>query len=280
VNVKDQIISFLVNYGFQILGGAVILACGVVLAHLAGRLVRQMLGRVELELPIRNLLVTLAKALIIALTAVLTVAKMGVDIAPIVATMGVVGVGVGLATQGVLSNMVAGLTIMFAKPFRVGEFIELLEVEGIVGMVGLFSTQLLHFDKSIVVIPNRKIVGEILHNYGMIRQLDLSIGVAYDSDLDRTESAIRETLARNPRVLRDPPALIGVSSLDDSSVTYIVKPWVKVVDYVAAPGELYSGMVKAIAAAGIEMPFPQREIRILNDSRLGNRVPGQATAGI
>ena len=129
---------------------------------------------------------------------------MGVDIAPLVAGVGVIGVGIGLATQGVLANLVAGLLIIFSKPFRVGEFIDLLGESGVVQAIDLFSTKLAHADKSIVVIPNRKIVGEILHNYGVIRQLDLCIGVSYDSDLKQVERIVKDILARNAKVLKEP----------------------------------------------------------------------------
>ena len=186
--------------------------------------------------------------------------------------------GVGLATQGVLSNAVAGLVIMFVKPFRVTEYIELLGVDGIVENITLFSTRLRHFDKSIIVIPNKKIAGEILHNYGTIRQLELSIGVAYNSDLEQTEAAIRRALAQNPRVLQEPAPALGVSSLADSSICWNVKPWVKVQDYTAAPGELYTAIMKNLAAANIEMPFPQREIRILSDAHTASSA--RVAAGI
>ena len=276
MNLKDQIVSFLVTYGFQILGGIVIFACGFFLAQMAGKVVARVLVRFDLEPPIKGLIVTLTKALVLVLAAVLTVAKMGVDIAPLVAGMGVIGVGIGLATQGVLSNLVAGLTIMFVKPFRVGEYIELVGVEGVVDSIALFSTCLRHFDQSLVVIPNRKIVGEILHNYGTMRQLDLSIGVALDSSLEQTEAAIRKALAANPRILAEPAPVIGVKSLDNASICFTIKPWVKVADFVAAQGELYSHIVKNLLAAGIEIPFPQREIRILHDARGPNR----ASAGL
>jgi len=106
-------------------------------------------------------------------------------------------VGVGLATQGVLSNVVAGLTIIFTKPFRVGEYIEMAGVHGQVVTIELFSTVLVHADRCRVVIPNRKIVGEILHNHGMIRQLDLSVGVGYQSNIKEVLALVREILKQN-----------------------------------------------------------------------------------
>jgi small conductance mechanosensitive channel len=262
--VKDQVIQFLVKYGFQIVGGIIIFICGLFVAGAVGRLVKKTLSRFKLEAPVELLLVRVSKLIVIIFTTILTVAKMGVDIAPLVAGMGVIGVGVGLATQGVLANLVSGLLIIFTKPFRVGEYIELVGESGVVQMIDLFSTKLSHFDKSMVVIPNRKIVGEILHNYGVIRQLDLSVGVTYDSDLRSVERTVKEVLAQNPKVLKEPAAGYGVTDLGDSSINIAIKPWVAINDFPSAPGEIYDAILEAFKARRIEMPFPQREIRILN----------------
>jgi small conductance mechanosensitive channel len=280
MNVKDQIISFLVRYGFQIFGSIIILVAGLFCAKLLARLVKRLVTRFHLEPPVENLLVLLARVLVIVIAGVLAVSNLGVNISPLVTGIGVVGVGIGLATQGVLSNVVAGVVIMFSKPFRVTEYIELLGVDGVVEKIDLFSTHLRHFDKSIVVIPNKKISGEILHNYGTVRQVDLAIGVAYDSDLKATETAIRGTLLSNTRVKQDIPAVVAVGGLANGCVTWNVRPWVNVQDFPPASGELYSALLKNLAAAGIELAYPQREIRILNDATSEPRNVARVAAGI
>ncbi len=115
-----------------------------------------------------------------------------------------------------------------------------------------------------VVVPNRKIVGEILHNYGHIRQLDVTVGVAYATDLNRAVAAINEVLRANPRVLPEPAAVVGVTQLADCSINIAVKPWVKVPDYVAAIATINQAIVEKFREAKIEIPIPQREIRILS----------------
>ena len=164
MNVKDQIIAFLVKYGIQAVGGLIIFVCGLFVAGAVGRVVKKSLTRFKLEPPLELLIVRGVKLIIIVFALILTVANFGVNIAPLVAGMGVVGVGIGLAMQGVLANFVAGLVIIFTKPFRVGEYIELVGESGVVQMIDLLSTRLSHFDKSMVVIPNRKIVGEIFQD--------------------------------------------------------------------------------------------------------------------
>jgi small conductance mechanosensitive channel len=177
------------------------------------------------------------------------------------------GVGLSLAMQSVLGNLVAGLNIIFTKPFTVGEYIELLGVYGQVQDISLFSTVLLHADNSRVVVPNRKIVGEILHNYGKIRQMDLSVGVAYDADINLAVATIRAILDQNPKVLKDPAPVVGVSRLADFSVVISVLPWVAVPDFVVAQTEVNQAILERFAQKKISIPFPQREVRLLDQGR-------------
>jgi small conductance mechanosensitive channel len=117
--------------------------------------------------------------------------NLGVELLPLIAGLGIAGAGIALAMQGVLGNMAAGLTIIFTRPFHVGEYISIVGEEGEVVDISLFSTVLAHPDRSRVVVPNRKIVGEVLHNYGSIRQLDLAVGVGYGAPLEETITALR-----------------------------------------------------------------------------------------
>src|SRR5262249_32726786 len=157
--------------------------------------------------PIRLLITRLVWALCMLLFVILALQNIGVELLPLIAGLSVIGAGVALATQGVLSNAVAGLTIIFAKPFHVGEYIAIAGVEGVVDSITLFNTTLSHIDRSRVVVPNRKVVGEILHNYGRIRQLEVTVGVAYDTDLPLLMGLIDQVLQGNARVLKDPRAV-------------------------------------------------------------------------
>jgi small conductance mechanosensitive channel len=163
----------------------------------------------------------------------------------------------------VLGNLVAGLSIIFTKPFRVGEYISIAGEEGVVQSITLFSTTLSHVDHSHVVIPNRKISGEILHNYGSIWQLDVSVGIAYDTDVDAALATIGDVLAANPRVLHDPAPVVQTALLGEWSVTIGVRPWVLALDYVAATGELNSAILDAFRRRGFVIPVPQREVRVI-----------------
>jgi small conductance mechanosensitive channel len=261
--VKSKVIDFAFDNGPKILTAILIVIVGVIVARWLDRILLRALDKKGMEPPVKMLISRLVKLLVFGFALVVALGTAGVDVVALVAGIGVAGVGVGLAMQGVLSNMVAGLTIIFTKPFRVGEYIELVGVQGQVQSVELFSTTLLHADRSRVVVPNRKIVGEILHNYGNIRQLDLSVGVSYGSDVNAVLATVKDILAANPRVLKDPAPVFGVTSLGDSSIVIAAKPWTKLADFGPAQAEIYHAIIGEFRGKKIEIPFPQRELRML-----------------
>lgn len=266
MTAKDITLDLIIRYGFQVLGAMIILIVGVLLARWIGNLTDQWLESRVKEPPMRLLIVRAIRVLVLMLTLLVALDKFGFQIAPLVAAVGVAGVGVGFAFHGVLANVIAGLSIIFTRPYRVGEYIELLGVHGQVVTIELFSTTLVQLDQSRVVIPNHKIVGEILHNYGTIRQLQLKVGVAYGANLDEVLVVAKKIVAANPRVLKEPVPLIGISELADSSVTLSIQPWVAVTDLATARAELYQAIVERFRASKIDIPFPLREVRLLGAS--------------
>jgi len=264
--VKSTVIDLAIKFGPKVFVALVILAVGFFVGRWIGRGTDRMLKKLQLEMPIRLLLVRIVRVLVLGLFLIMALQNLGVELLPLIAGIGLAGAGIALAMQGVLSNVVAGLTIIFTRPFRVGEYISIVGVEGKVETIHLFSTTLSHTDMSRVVIPNRKIVGEILHNYGQIRQLGVMVGVAYDTELNQALSAIHEVLQANPRVLKDPAPVIQVVLLGDSAVNIGVKPWVKIVDHVVASGEINQAILETFRGRNIVIPFPQRDVRILGNA--------------
>jgi len=266
MTAKDITLDLIIRYGFQVLGAMIILIVGVLLARWIGNVTDRWLEPRVKEPPMRLLIVRAIRILVLMLTLLVALDKFGFQIAPLVAAVGVAGVGVGFAFHGVLANVIAGLSIIFTRPYRVGEYIELLGVNGQVVTVELFSTTLVQLDQSRVVIPNHKIVGEILHNYGTIRQLQLKVGIAYGANLDEVLTVAKEIVAASPSVLKEPAPLIGISELADSSVTLSIQPWVAIADMITARAELYQTIIDRFRARKIDIPFPQREVRLLSGS--------------
>lgn len=265
-SLKNTLIDLAIRFGPRLLTAMVILLVGIAASRWVSRWMLRMLQRVELEPPVRLLLARVAWGLTFLLFCIMALQNLGVELLPLIAGLGVAGAGIALATQGVLSNAVAGLSIIFSKPYRVGEYIEIAGVEGTVETITLFSTTLAHVDRSRVVVPNRKIVGEILHNYGRIRQIDVLVGVAYDSDLRASLALIQDILNANPRVLKDPEAVVQPVRLADYSVNIAVRPWVLTQDQASATGEIYGAILEAFRERGVAIPFPQREVRLLGGS--------------
>ncbi|HEX7812528.1 MAG TPA: mechanosensitive ion channel family protein [Burkholderiales bacterium] len=261
--VKATVIDLAIKFGPKVFVAIVIIIVGYVVGRQIGRITDRGLRKFDMEPPVRELLVRIVRILVLGLFLIMALQNLGVELLPLIAGLGVAGAGIALAMQGVLGNAVAGLTIIFTKPFRVGEYISIAGVEGTVEDISMFSSTLAHADMSRVVIPNRKIVGEILHNYGTVRQLDLSVGVAYDTDLNKAIAAIKEILQSNPRVLKDLTPGIGISVLADSSINISVKPWTSVADFGPAGGEINKAIVETFRGRDIVIPFPQREIRML-----------------
>jgi small conductance mechanosensitive channel len=261
--VTSTSIDFGMRFGPKLLAAILILVAGFLAAGWAGRAMLRAIAHFKLEPPVLALLERVVRIFVIGLFAIMALQNLGVQLLPLVAGLGVAGAGVALAMQGVLSNMVAGLTIIFTKPYRVGDYISIQGVDGQVLDISMFSTVLGHADLSRVVVPNRKIVGEILHNYGRIRQLGVEVGVSYGADIEAALRAVDEVLKSNRRVLQEPAPVVGVGRLADGRVAIAVKPWVGLADFGPAGAEVNQAVLAAFRSRGIAFPVPQREVRML-----------------
>jgi len=264
--VQSSAIELAFQFGPKVLVASLILLAGHFVGRWIGKMTEGVLIKLNLDVTVRILLVRLTRLLVLGLFGVIALQNLGVQLLPLIAGLGVAGAGLALAMQGVLSNLAAGLTIIFTRPFHVGEYISIVGEEGQVEVISLFNTVLSHPDMSRVVIPNRKIAGEILHNYGQVRQVDLTIGVDYDTDLNAALANINALLAANPKVLSKPAPLVQVATLADSSVNIGIRPWVSVEAFPTAAGDINKAVLESFRAAGIKIPFPQREVRLLGQA--------------
>lgn len=262
---KSTAVDLAIQFGPKVIVAILIIIVGIYVGRWVGGISSKALNKISLEPPVHELLVRIIKLIVLAMFIIMALQNLGIQLLPLIAGLGVAGAGIALAMQGVLGNLMAGLTIIFTKPFRIGEYISINDEEGLVENISLFSTVLGHYDKSQVIIPNRKIVGEILHNFGNIRQLDIVIGVAHDTDLDKALAAIRETLQANPRVLKEPEPIVTTNKVGSSSIEISIRPWVKVADYIYAKGEVTKAVVESFRSRDIIIPFSQHEIRILEN---------------
>jgi len=274
--LTDKVLNYLENHLDALAGCILILVAGFFVSRWMARLIARTLERKAIEPPVRLLIVRAAHVLIFGLFLLVALETLGFHLTALIAGISVAGVGIGFAMQGLLGNIIAGLAIIFIKPYRVGEYIEMLGVEGQVVKIELVTTTLLHGDNSRVIIPNRKIIGEVVHNYGTTRQLDLSVGVAHDTNLERAIQLIKDVLRNNPRVLREPTPGVAVSAVGDSSITIAIKPWTSLADMGPAATELYLTIIERFRVNKIEVASPHRDIRIVSGALPG--APGQRPA--
>jgi len=261
--VRASAIDLCMKFGPKLVVAILILFAGIVVGRWAGRATLRLLARLNLDPPVRSLLERGVRLLVLGLFAIMALQNLGVELLPLIAGLGVAGAGVALAMQGVLGNLVAGLTIIFTRPFRVGDYVSIVKEEGEVLDVSLFNTTLGHPDRSRVVIPNRRIVGEIMHNYGKIRQLGVEVSIAMDANLAAAQAAIQDVLQGNARILKDPLPVVLVNRLGEGRVAIFVGPWVNVPDYANATSEINQAILEAFRRANIPAPVPQREVRML-----------------
>ncbi|MBU1222719.1 MAG: mechanosensitive ion channel family protein [Gammaproteobacteria bacterium] len=259
-------IDLAIQFGPKLVVALLILVTGYFVGRWVGRLADSMLVKMGLDETLRQLLVRIVRILVLGLFLIMALQNLGVQLLPLLAGLGVAGAGIALAMQGVLGNLAAGLTIIFTRPFQVGEYISIAGEEGAVEDIKLFNTVLSHPDRSRIVIPNRKIVGEILHNFGALRQLDVVVGVAYDTDIRQALAAIRELLAAHPKILQAPEPVIRVLTLADSGVNIAIRPWTAVADFNTASSDITQAVLETFRERGIQIPFPQREVRLLGDA--------------
>jgi small conductance mechanosensitive channel len=261
--IRITAIDLGMKFGPKLLVAIIIMVAGYFAARWAAAAVGRPLVRFGFEPPVRQLVLNITRGLVLILFAIMALQNLGVELLPLIAGLGVAGAGIALAMQGVLSNLVAGLVIIVTRPFRVGDYISIVKEEGVVTDIRLANTTLTHADLSRVVIPNRRIVGEILHNYGQIRQLQVEVRVGYDADLAKAFAALEEVLGADSRVLKDPAPVLKVSALKESGVTVGAYPWVRVADYGAAAGDLNRAVVETFRARGVVIPLPRSEVRML-----------------
>jgi len=251
------------GYALDLLGALILLVVGWVVAGWVRRVLRRALMRLPAaDATVSAVLSNLARYTILVLVLIAVLAQFGVQTASILAVLGTAGLAVGLALQGTLSNIAAGLMLLFLRPFSVGDYIDAEGIAGTVDEVGLFNTELTTFDGIFRAVPNSQIWNRAILNYSRLptRRLDLEIGVDYGDDLERALSALRDLLDGDERVLRDPEPQVMVSALADSSVNLTLRCWANTGDFWALKFDLTRQAKERVEAAGCSIPFPQRVV--------------------
>lgn len=265
----DYYMSAIVSGALNVLFAAIILIVGLYIANKVKNLICKTGEKYEkLDDTLFRFLGSVAKYIILAFVVIAVLNRFGVQTASIIALLGAAGLAVGLALQGTLSNLSAGVMLLVFRPYKVGDFINAAGRFGNVQEIDLFTTILQTFDNQQIVIPNSQIWGEqiINHSHHPIRGVDMRFGVAYKENTDEARKVIMSVLEAHPHILKDPAPFVEVETLNSSSVDFLVRPFCEGEHYFAILYSVPEQIKKALDEAGIEIPFPHRKVIIEKES--------------
>ena len=258
----NLIMEYLVTYSMQILGAILILFFGLWIAQKVSNMVTGLMQRHNIDITLTNFVSNVIKVLLIIMFLVIALGKIGISVTPFVAAIGAASLGAGLAMQGMLSNYGAGLAIIATRPFVVGDTIEVKGVSGQVKTIELGHTILINEEKVEITIPNKHIVGEILHNSFSYSLVKGEIDIAYDANADLAIELIEKVLDEHELVSDSPHAQVGIERFAESGVTLSYRFWVPTTKIIETKLAVNRNVFKAIQGADIEIPFPQRIVTL------------------
>lgn len=261
----NLMVTYLVTYSFQILGAIVILAIGVFIARRIANWLYDFCQRKKLDVTLSRFFASCTRIAIITSAVVIALPKLGIQITPFIAAIGALSLGAGLAVQGLLSNYGAGLSIILTRPFVVGDTIRVQGVWGVVKEVHLAYTLLTNEDGEIITIPNKHIIGEIIHNSQADTILELAVGVAYDTDVDTLIEQLRDSLAGQEGLSKERQVQVGIDNFADSAIELGIRCWVRTERFHELRFQCNEIVHRVIREMNVSIPFPQREVRMLQD---------------
>ncbi|MDG2176999.1 MAG: mechanosensitive ion channel [Gammaproteobacteria bacterium] len=260
--VYDMIVNYMVTYSFQIVGAIIIMVLGMYVGRKIADLIENIMVKKSIDVTLSHFAASFVKIIIISFTAIIALGKLGISVTPFVAAIGALSLGAGLALQGLLSNYGAGISIIVARQFIVGDTISVLGVTGVVKEVKLDLTRLGNEDGVDITIPNKHIVGQIIHNSGESSVVESSIGIASASDAEEAISVIRQAVVNTAGVHKTKPQ-VGIEAFGDSSINIGMRFWVKTEALFDTQYKVNLAVFRVLAKNNIEIPFLQRHVHLI-----------------
>ena len=262
------IIQQMIGYAGNLFSGFVIIIIGFWVSGRISSMIRTRLSKIKsVDATLTPVIASVIRYIILLITFVAGLGSFGIETTSIIAVIGAAGLAVGLALQGTLSNVAAGVMLLFLRPFKVGDWMETGSVSGTVDEIGLFSTVINTFDNIYISVPNSSIWGSIIINHSKYntRRMDLDIGIAYETDLDYAEKTLM-ALVTDDRVLSEPAPQFLVVAYADSAITVRLRLYANVDTYFPLYWDMMRRIKPALDQAGIGIPYPQRDIRLIETS--------------
>jgi small conductance mechanosensitive channel len=258
--VKD----FAALYGLKILGALLILIIGRFLVGIIAGMIRRVMRKREADPTLTGFVHSFVKYALLTFVIISALSAVGIPMTSFIAIVGAAGLAIGFALQGSLANFAAGIMLIIFRPFKAGDFVEAGGSTGSVENIGIFNTTLKTPDNKEVIIPNGGITGNNITNYSAkdTRRVDMVFGIGYDDDIKLTKDTLWELLRSDQRVLKDPEPTVAVSELGDSSVNFVVRPWVKSADYWGVFFDFHEKVKLTFDQKGISIPYPQQDVHM------------------
>lgn len=253
-------------YGVKVLTALAIFIVGKWVANKISKIVQKVLAKNNADPAIEHFFGSLVSWALLIFVVIAALGQLGIQTASFVAIVGAAGLAIGLALQGSLANFAAGVLILIFRPFKVGDFIEVAGVSGVVQKIQIFTTELNSPDNKKIIVPNGGVISGNITNYSAndTRRVDLVFGIGYGDDIDGAKAVLQAVVAAEAKVLKDPAPTVAVVELADSSVNLVCRPWVSSADYWDVYFNVTEAAKKALDAKGISIPFPQRDLHIHN----------------
>ena len=266
--LSAQALELAMDYGPKVLAALIIFLVGKWLARLFTNVVRSAMTRAKVDPMLVGFGANIVYVGLFAFVVLAALNQLGVQTTSFIAVVGAAGLAIGLALQGSLSNFAAGVMLVFFRPFKVGDYVEAGGTAGTVEQIMLFTTRMRTPDNKQVFVPNGTIIDGVIVNYSgnSTRRVDMVFGCGYGDDLAKVREVFEQILAQDPRVLQDPPPVVAVNALGESSVDFIVRPWVNSADYWELYWDVHEKVKSRFDEAGLSIPFPQRDVHV-NDLR-------------
>ena len=273
INV-DAIVGWISLYAFNIIGALLIFIVGKWLARRIADLLAKLLGKNNVDLTLVNFLTNLAYYTMVVLVVVAAVGRLGVNTTSFLTIIGAAGLAVGLALKDSLSNFAAGVMLVLFRPFTIGDVVSTAGITAKVEKITIFNTLFCTADNQLVIVPNNKIISDIITNINAkdTRRIDLVVGISYTDDMIQTKDILEGLAKADTRILTDPATTIAVAELADSSVNLVFRHWVKTDDYWAVRFDLTENIKNALDEAGISIPFPQQDVHLFVEKEEASQV--------
>lgn len=262
--ILTRVYEILAEYGLKVVGAVLIFLVGRWVAKLLSRLMTRVLTKAKVDPTLVPFIENLGYTIMLVFVVIAALGQAGVQTTSLIAVLGAAGLAVGLALQGSLANFASGVLLLVFKPFRVGDYVTVGGVSGTVQAIQIFNTVLNSPDNVRIVVPNGQVTGGSISNYTIngTRRVDLVVSVSYDDDLKKARRVIESVLAAEPKLLAEPAPVIAVNAMGESSIDFVVRPWVKVADYWNVYWSLTEKLKVAMDDNGLTIPFPQRDVHV------------------